>query len=267
MQTTRNKTFVKMKCPVRCRFYTGLSLSMFGIVSVLLILAVYVTKVKYTEIDTAKNEIIALQNDLNNAEKLMNSKESQIPLFTTSFRGLDGKPKVVSIDRKTGLESELALDWPGISSLVAVPQVGFDGRIYVSLIRDEADFFSAVSEVNLKTGDVSETGLRSQSGILSPDQSQTVVFSSDISDKLYNDYLENQILVYNFNKGNITVVGELKNDESLTDREPDFNDPFKKVSINWVNNSCILVGVYQKSVLENGDITYSFKENREMCLN
>lgn len=208
------------------------------------------------KIDNAKTQI---------SERVETAKE-EIPPFVYS----NDNKQLYIVDRITGKENLLyssASDAARIN-VFAIPQVSYDGKIYVSRFCNDCDSPSfSVQEMNLLLPEqapvpVDKWSFVRGSAEVSPDQ--TTVAIARYADVETGH--SGKVVALNLITGDESIVGELGADEYFSQyfgenvfaRAQDF-------SLNWVNNRCFDVYIYQDNPAESTAGEKTFKEVRNYC--
>lgn len=187
--------------------------------------------------------------------------------------------RVIAVDRATGEETVL-VESPGEGyryTLYAVPQLGYDGRIFLNWVIEGDNPGYDLHVLDTKTGKIARmedlikklpfTSIWSTE--LSPDQTKLAA----VYDNPSFDETSKEIVVWDLLSGESTVLGKAAEDEYLVENQsPNSFAGAGAARILWLNLDCFNVEIFEDYPedreyvgLVEGDKKH--KEYREYCLN
>ena len=231
-----------------------------GLLGVLLVLETIVLGYVVTQY-VVDEEVETVTED----DEMVVEKESVPPFIYAK----DNKELYI-VDRETGEENLIYASTSAAAQVgvFAVPQVGYDGRIYISRFCSDCDSPTMkVQEVNLLLPEqapvpLDKWTLPRGSAEVSPDEVQ-VAMARYANEETGH---AGDVVVLNLLTGQEEVIGQLASDEyfsryfgeNVFARAGDFN-------LSWVDRSCFDVYIYQDDPADPSSGTKSFKEIRNYC--
>ncbi|MDQ5951898.1 MAG: hypothetical protein QG626_25 [Patescibacteria group bacterium] len=196
------------------------------------------------------------------AAKIDEVKKSYPPLFYAPLSNNGEANRILMIvDRKTGSESVAYVSPEGKHlELVAVPQVGYKGEVYISLSVWESD--GGMTLYKLDTLNDNELTLITESGkvtdnyVVSPDQTKIAYVPFDLDVDKYAT--GNKLKVYDLVTGTTSDIGD-SGDAYYWSAISDFSGSGAGYSYVWVDSDCLEASVYARpeTDVSGADNTYS----------
>lgn len=228
-----------------------------------------------------ENRVIALEDDLEaemqaaeDAQTALEELEMSIPPFVyTEFDATTGFSLGLRVvNRSTGEETLLSIEdapFEGNVALYAIPQVNYQGRIFVTRGPVDGDVPGVVVHgYDMETGEFTALDLNVSftEDTISPDQNHVVTFNEFLTGN--GEFTDRDVLVFNLSDNEAVSVGELGVNE-----EPDQTDPasrfagLRDYNVRWTSRDCFELDVYNISFdAETGERITSFDESRNYCI-
>ncbi|MFZ2682248.1 MAG: hypothetical protein WAZ14_04105 [Patescibacteria group bacterium] len=174
--------------------------------------------------------------------------------------------QLIMIDRETGAETVLQEIVAGVIGVVAVPQVGFDGRIFISVMGEGDNPGLGLSVLDLETPSASAVSVAFADKLpfvgreatkVSPDQTSLAAL-------YYNpamNELSREVAVWNLLTGQREVLGKIADTEAFTPTLHGLGGS-SGYELSWTSQDCVSAYVYTLS--STGDDN-SFAGAREFC--
>jgi len=262
--------------PHRSQGALPLVTAMLGVFLVLAILALGYVIVNYVRAEPTDVSNIPAQGSNNNAAGGADADDDAVmpPLLYTD-NGWDDDGKAYSflrqVDRETGEEKTVLESSRNLNfiTLVAVPQVGFDGKVYVHQGCVECDnpylqlFELSMGGTKLREVNLADDGfVFHPSTAVSPDQTRLAVAQYDDVETGH----AGDIFIYNFLTGEKEVVGSLAADEYFSRYfGPDAFAGAGGFTVSWKNRECFDVTIYKEPTIVREFNEKDFKETRTFC--
>ncbi len=176
--------------------------------------------------------------------------------------------EIYQIDRITGAE-RLVYTGTGILGIFAVPQIDYDGRVFLTSSCSECDSPNfAVLEYDLKA-DTTPTNLEFQNGSFARGSAIDSADGTKLAAAVYdNEELGHAGKVYlvDLLTGEEEMLGTLAADEYFSSAFGEnvfgYTNGF---TLSWQDRECVNVYIYQDDPLDLTDPNKQFKENRTFC--
>lgn len=170
------------------------------------------------------------------------------------------------VDAQTGKETTVyQASESSYVQLVAVPEVGYDGRIFFTMVGEGDNPYWALQSLDIDTDqEPTPVSLPSFSTVqrwnsaISPDETMIVGFTYDAE----NDEVARSLKVWNLLTGEMEEMGVLAEGEYFYSG-PGFGG-VEGSDIYWSDRECVVATVYEDAADPNSPNT--FKEHRTLCL-
>lgn len=249
--------------------------AMLGIFLVLAILALGYVIVTYVRAEPNNVNEVPAQGSVNTpADGANEQTELSFPPFLYTDNGWDEDDKAYSflkqVDRETGEEKTVLESSRNLNfiTLIAVPQIGYDGKVYVHQGCVECDnpylelFELSLNGTKLRQINLADGFVFRSAAAVSPDQTRMAVAQYDDLDTGHSG----DVIVYNFLTGEKEVVGSLAADEYFSQYFG--SDAFAGAggfTVAWKNRECFNVTIYEDSATPREFNAKDYKEMRTFC--
>jgi hypothetical protein len=187
-------------------------------------------------------------------------------------RDRNNQSTLVMLDAVKGKEIEIyknRSDGTDNFSLYAVPQVGYDGRVFIQRISSSGDFSGDVEELDILTGKVKPADFEDYipsartASSLSPSEGLIIY----LHDNPVAEEWEKQAVMVDLVSGNAILVGSLQQDEYYSRYQGDsVQGGAAGFDLQWVSAECVSVAVFQDTKGNAESVVKELKEYREYCL-
>ncbi len=192
-------------------------------------------------------------------------------LYTKKLEG--GYPygqQLLIINRQTGRETTVfETGIGGFVEVVAVPQVGYDGRVFVHLVGEGDNPFLQLHELNLNTeGDQKLVDFAQDSYVImdafevSPDQTKLAFVPYDMDAAVSET--GNQLVVLDLLSGETEVIGET--DEVFYGAIADLGGTGTAYNLRWLDRNCVETNVYEAPEEKVGGAQNTYLSQQTFCL-
>lgn len=238
----------------------------------------YVVKEYVVGAETAESTI-GLRDELE--KKIQEAKDKLVPfLYTDSgWEGSQSYSYLKQVNRQTGDETiVLSGEDRQFITLVATPQIGYDGRVFIHQGCVECDNpYYSLYELDMN-GDREPQPLEIVEGFLSRSATAVSPDQTKIAIAQYEDVEASnagEVLVYDFLSGDTEVLGELAEDEYFSQYfGPNAFAGAGGYTLSWINRECFNVTIYEEPDDADPSGAYDptdanekdYKEMREYCI-
>ena len=223
----------------------------------------YVLEEQEDEVEAGAETNTTVQEELE--ERVAEIKGKVPPLLYTQSNN-----QIYQIDRQTGAEQLVHNGETGSVRVFAVPQIGYDGRVFLTSSCSECDSpYTLIEEFNLKTK-AEPTALDFMGGsfyrgaaVASPDGTKmaTTVYSDQDAGH------DGEIYIVNLMTGKEQLVGELGEGEYFSSY---YGDNVLGIAsgftLAWQNLECVDVYIYQDNATDPTNVQKVYKETRNLCI-
>jgi hypothetical protein len=232
----------------------------------------YVVKEYVMSADDQANPAVGLRDQL---EERIREVRDKIPpvLFTVKQEG--GYPygqDLISIDRVTG--QEIGVYSAGIGGFVepiAVPQVKYDGTVYVHLVGEGDDPFIHLHSLDL-TRDSDPQPMEWENGTViydgfsvSPDQTMIAYVPYDF--ELEKEFTGNELMVLDLATGESKSLGKANEGEGyFYEYILDLGGVGSGYQLRWIDRNCVEAVVYNLPETDSTAETNSFSKMETFCV-
>lgn len=204
------------------------------------------------------------------AEKIDEVKKSYPPFFYAP-ESVNDKPNtnLLVVDRKTGTETVAYTSQEDMHlDLVAVPQIGYKGEIYISLARWNTD--AGPQLYKLDTTEDNEITLITESGkvtdnyVVSPDQTKIAYVPFDMTVDKY--VTGNKLKIYDLVTGTTSEIGD-SGTAYFWSTISDFSGSGAGYAYQWTSSDCLEASVYARPQTDASGLDNTYLVTNTFCLN
>lgn len=238
--------------------------AMLGMFVVLESLALGYVAMRYSERQQAHE--VAVETGTTLQDKIEAAKEAVPPLLYVK-----NKNELMRINRATGTEEKVG-SYGGVSEVFAVPQVGYDGRVFLTTSCGECDSPDvALQSLDLKNVSPTLVPFAFQRGnfargsiAASPDGTKMVAAVYD-DGTAFEDH-SGKIYIIDLLSGTEQVVGTLAADEYFSEwYGENVLGSYGQFNVGWRDRDCATVYIYKDNPNDPTDATKQHRETRTFC--
>jgi hypothetical protein len=201
--------------------------------------------------------------------KISEAKKAYPPLFYAP-KSVNGQAnqKLMVIDRQTGAESVAYTGPDGKHlDLIAVPQVGYTGAVYISLALWETDAGPQLYKLDTFNDNeitlITESGKITDNYVVSPDQTKIAYVPFDSAVDKY--ITGNELKVYDLITGTTSGVGD-SGEAYYWSTISDFGGSGAGYNYIWVDNNCLEASVYERPQTDVPGLANAYSATDTICI-